>query len=369
MPYKVLIAAGSSGGHLLPAVSFAQALQKKTPCDVHFLLSRLKNWEIPPSLASFSVHWTGSFAFPQVLSLNSLLFPLKFILNSMRILQALLKENPDLVVGFGGYVSFPAVVLARLLGRPTLIHEQNRTFGKANRVLARFAKKVAVSFPLNGKRNVSETKFVVTGNLLRSALTQKAEKSLYVLPAKTDKLNVLLVGGSQGAKRLNLIFVEALKGLKEEELSQYRIQHVTGNLNHAEVVSLYQNIPGTLEREIIPFTNKIEELYLRSHWVIARSGAGSIFELMAFGRPSLLVPYPYAASHQLDNARFLEEKGACEVVEERDLSPEILRSYLRSLRQDPEKLKRFAENAKNSRVLNGAEALASLALSLMESRN
>ena len=365
-PYKVLIATGSSGGHLLPAMTFADSLRERAPCQIHFLLRRPRNWAVPAALRTFRIHWTGGFALPRELSLETVLFPFKFLVNFFQVMGVLLVERPDLVVGFGGYVSFPAVLLGRLFGSRTLIHEQNRVFGKANRILSRITDRVALSFPIKGEKS---SRFEVTGNILRPAIVKKCEKALYLPPVPTDKFNILLLGGSQGAKHLNFIFLEALKGLGEDELSQFRIKHITGDLNHFEMAKAYKAFPALLEREVIPFTDTIDDCYLWSHWVLARAGAWTVFELMAFGRPSLLVPYPHADSHQIENARFLEEGGGCEVMEESRLSPELLRDALRSLKRSPEKFKRLAENAKKMRILDASAEVSRLALSLLASRN
>jgi len=364
---KILIATGSSGGHLLPALTFAEVLEREAPCEIHFLLSRPRNWETPEALKSYQVHWTGSFAFPREFSLGAMLFPFKFLGSFFQVVGTLLRERPALVVGFGGYVSFPVVLVGRLMGSRTLIHEQNRVFGKANRILSRFADRVALSFPpQNGKR---DTRFVPTGNILRPSIVKNCENALYNFPSSADKLNILLLGGSQGAQRLNRIFLEALKGLEDGELSQMRVRHITGKLNHSEVARGYESLPACLEREVIPFTEKIDDCFLWSHWVVSRSGAGTVFELMAFGRPSLLVPYPHADSHQIENARFLEEAGAAELIEEDQLTPWILRQKIRSLRTSPEKFKRLAENAKKMRILDASDQVSRLALSLLSSRN
>jgi UDP-N-acetylglucosamine--N-acetylmuramyl-(pentapeptide) pyrophosphoryl-undecaprenol N-acetylglucosamine transferase len=363
---KILIACGSSGGHLLPALSFAEVLKERMPSEIHFLLARLRNWEAPAALKPFTVHWTGSFAWPRRFSKETLLFPYHFLKNQHLIWKVLRQECPELAVGFGGFVSFPAVLMAKLLGIPALIVEQNRIFGKANALLRFFADRVALSFPPQQKTSF---RYAVTGNPLRKNLIEKAKNALYLEPGPSDKLSVLIVGGSQGARSLNRTLVETLKNLSREELSRIRITHLTGALNYEEVSRLYAELPAVLERRVLAFSDRMGELYRESHFVVSRSGAGTVFELMAFARPSLLIPYPHAESHQLQNAKYLETAGAADVIEEKDLTPLKLQDYLADILRHPKKLKVMAERSRELRVLDASERITELALSLLKRQN
>ncbi len=353
----ILIATGSSGGHLFPALATAHRIQDTTDCQIRFILAPNPNWKVPRELEDFKIYRVKAFPLPSGISPRMILFTLRFIVNSFRIMFILLKEKPVLVMGFGSFLSFPAVCLAKAMRIPTIIHEQNAVFGKANKMLKGIADRVALSFP---ETELVNQKTVVTGNPLRNSLAKSAHDFLYFPPKKADKINILVLGGSQGSHFLNQIVAEAWKGLSAEEMTKFSIKHIAGTRHLEEVSSCYKSLPRELEYEILPFSDEMEKLYQWSHWVIARAGAGTIFELMAFGIPSLLIPYPYAGSHQLENAKFLESRGACEVVEEKDLTSEALTGLTGRLLKRPEILKSMSDNAKKNSILDSAGRLKNL---------
>jgi UDP-N-acetylglucosamine--N-acetylmuramyl-(pentapeptide) pyrophosphoryl-undecaprenol N-acetylglucosamine transferase len=360
---KVLIATGHTGGHLFPALCFAEQLGRDLPCEIRFLMTRPKHWETPRELGRFETFWMGSFALPRGFAPEWILFPFKLLWYSVRVFGWIIRWRPRLVVGFGSFSCFPAVVGASVLGIPSLLHEQNVVPGKATRFLAPLARRVALSFP-PGKE--MEKKFIVTGNPIREELIRQCENILYFPPRESDKLNVLVVGGSQGARRLNQIVWEAFRGMRPEELARYRLKHLTGTKGLEEVSRAWNALANIFEREVIGFTSAIGECLSWSHLVIARAGAGTVFELLAFARPSILVPYPHAEAHQAANARFLVSCGAAEMHEEAMLKPETLRERLRAFRAAPERLKVMAENAKNRRILDASRRLSHVAQELLE---
>jgi len=144
---NILIATGSSGGHLLPAISFAKVFENQTRSRISFLLSQPRSWEVPHELKPYDIFWVGSFPLPRRIDLSLLAFPFRLIANSIRIFKWIHQQKPDCVVGFGSFVSVPALLSAKLLGIPTLLHEQNFSFGKANKLISPLVDQVAMSFP------------------------------------------------------------------------------------------------------------------------------------------------------------------------------------------------------------------------------
>ena len=195
----IVIATGSSGGHLLPAISFAKVFENETRSRISFLLSQPRSWEVPSELTPYDIFWVGSFPLPRRLDLSLLTFPFRLSVNSIRIFKWIHQQKPDCVVGFGSFVSVPALLSAKLLGIPTLLHEQNFSFGKANKLISPLVDQVATSFPPRAAD--TNGRVVLTGNLLRKSVIEKARESSYVSVQEGDKLNILVVGGSQGSLR------------------------------------------------------------------------------------------------------------------------------------------------------------------------
>lgn len=363
---KILIATGSSGGHLFPALAYAEAMREGDGAEVQFLIAPYQTWKSPEALRAYKSHELSAFPLPRGLSLDWISFPFKLISNFFKIFAIVRRERPRLCVGFGSFVSFPLVLSAKILGIPVLIHEQNAVFGKANRLLRLIADRVALSFPLAQGQKRGNT--VLTGNPIRKTLVESAKRSLYFPPKESDKLNVLVVGGSQGSRKLNNIFIEALKGLSQVEMTRFRVLHLTGSSLFDEVSQEYRELPSELEREVTPFSDDMPRAYTFAHWVVARAGAGTVFELAAFARPSLLVPYPHAESHQIENAKFLGLQGAAEFVEERELEAHSLRNRMRFVRENPYILKTMSENAGKLSILDAEDKLRRLSLELITSR-
>jgi UDP-N-acetylglucosamine--N-acetylmuramyl-(pentapeptide) pyrophosphoryl-undecaprenol N-acetylglucosamine transferase len=159
--------------------------------------------------------------------------------------------------------------------------------------------------------------------------------------------------------------MDTMRSFSKEASARFRVKHITGIRDYEEVLKSYEALPQAPEHEVIGFTEDMAELYRWSHWVVARAGAGTVFELMAAGRPSLLVPYPYAESHQRENASYLEGLGGCEVIEEKDLDPEGLRHRMLGLKDRGDFLKSAGDKAKKNCILDGAGRLRKVVVDLV----
>jgi UDP-N-acetylglucosamine--N-acetylmuramyl-(pentapeptide) pyrophosphoryl-undecaprenol N-acetylglucosamine transferase len=269
---------------------------------------------------------------------TKLMLPLNLLRACRESARVLKRVQPDVVLGMGGYITFPAGVMTALTGRPLVLHEQNSVAGLANKVLAKLARRVLVAFPdtLPGAE--------WTGNPLRDELCHAQEpKARYA--SRTGPLRVLVVGGSLGAAALNECVPRALAQLAPEERP-----HVTHQAGAKHIEALRANYaqagfePGEALR-LVPFIDDMAAAYGDADLVICRSGAMTVAEVAAVGVAALFVPFPYAVDdHQSTNADFLASQSAAVLVQQRDLSPENLADWLRS--QTRETLADMAERAR-----------------------
>jgi len=336
---KVLIVAGGTGGHILPALVLAKEIKTRNIGQVLFVASSRK--QDCNMISGKGVDFT-TLPITALQSKNIfavLNFFMRLFIGTIKSAFVLLKFKPDAVVGFGGYVSGPIVLLAGISGARTIIHEQNVYPGKANRILARFVNKIAISFPeakdfLKG----FESKVVFSGNPLREGLKRNDR----VKPA--DSFNVLVIGGSQGAHRLNSIVPEAVSLIEKETRSMLSFTHIAGK-NDLEEVEIFYNKIG-IKNRVFSFTDHMARLYNECDFVISRAGAMTVSELLTLGIPAILVPYPYALGHQKLNAMVLEKIGSGILLEEKSLTSCVMRDAILKL-MDKNVLSDMAARAKN----------------------
>jgi UDP-N-acetylglucosamine--N-acetylmuramyl-(pentapeptide) pyrophosphoryl-undecaprenol N-acetylglucosamine transferase len=265
-------------------------------------------------------------------------------------IRALAGFRPHLVLGVGGYASAPVVTAARLMGIPTALHEQNRLPGMTNRMLARLADRVYLSFEASVQHFPAD-KCRITGNpVRRSFLTRTAESPTRVL----DRFTVLVVGGSQGAHRINLAVLEALEELPEPH--RYHFVHQTGQADVDRVERVYRQ--RGIQARVAPFFDEMATVTAEADVVLCRAGATTVAELTVLGKPAVFVPFPFAADdHQVRNAQSLVRAGAAEMILEKDLSGSGLAERLESLRGRPERLARMGERSKRLGRPDAAEAI------------
>lgn len=332
MMRQVCLTAGGTGGHLFPAVSVARHLQKNgiqvrlvTDARGASLLATVNDLDID----IVPVKRAGNSLFKKLIY---------FITLGWSILWScfyLVRVRPQLVVGFGGYPSFPLIVGSMILGRPLLLHEQNAFLGRVNRFAARFAKKIALSFP--DTENIplkDQGKCVLTGNPIRQEICTLYDTP-YVAPEKTGGIHLLIVGGSQGAARFSSLIPDAL-GLLPKDLTTRLHVHQQARQSLVELTKAkykHHKIKASIE----PFIHNMKEELAQAHFVIARGGASTIAEIMVAGRPALILPYPHAMdNHQFYNGKALEATGGGLCVPEKDATPELIaRKIIRFLTRPP----------------------------------
>ncbi len=340
----IVICGGHTGGHFFPAVSFGNQFLKSHPeVKIHILLSRLPSFSESVLAASqFKVHLIDFPSFSMKFSLKSVLFLIKYIFAFLRTFVLFMKLRPSLIAGFGSYSSIPGVLSGALLGVPIVLHEQNAVLGRANQFLIRWARVLAVSFPQTAHRS-SNTKMIHTGYPLRDEfLSHRGQEKGFSLQ---KKFRILVFGGSQGAKRLNDIFLNAICMIKAEEMNHLAVTHIVGNddINQIRNRYLALNISARVES----FSHNMSQDLSEADFVISRSGAGTIFELAALGKPSVLVPYPHAYAHQKLNADFLVNSGAAKMIKDEQLTPERLSREIEWAFHNRQQLTQMSKNIRN----------------------
>ncbi len=363
---KILIASGGSGGHIFPAVALAGALKSRGLSDIRFVgsdkaLDRrvfekegYRYWTLSDNKLPYKV----SFALVTVF--------VKLFFDLVKSLFIVISYRPDAVVGFGGYVSFPVILTASIFRIPRIAHEQNVVPGRANRLLFGFADRIAVTFDETRRflPGLESRKSVLTGNPIRREIFND-DRPLGIRRFGLDegKFTILVIGGSQGAHFLNRVFIKSLALFNERSRASLQVIHLTGVKDYEYVMQSYQRL-GPLEHRVHSFIDRIEEAYSASDMIVTRAGASAIFEAAFFGRPMILVPYPFALSHQAENARVFSERGAAIEIEERSLSPELFKETITRLLDNRDKLKSMSKEARRLSMPEAADRLADEVLAL-----
>ena len=348
---KICIACGGSAGHIFPGLTLAEELKRRYSNKVEILFVTSDN-----KLAQSILQESG-FSFytipprGQRFAFTSNLF--KSSLKSMKIIFSTL---PDCFIGFGSYVSGPPFVAASILGIPTIIHEQNAVMGKANRLMRHFATKITLSFPESLKSK--KTNIVVTGNPIREAAVRAYDKvsARDFLGISHNKFTILVMGGSQGSQTINSMVLEMFKDMRGELQDKMQVIHISGEKDYERVKGEYQTLD--ILYKLYPFFNEMGIIYSASDISISRAGASVIFELGIHKIPSILIPYPFAESHQVRNASFFARKGAAIMIEENELSKTSLYSAVVKLMEEENLKESMSERLAELVNTDAAEKLA-----------
>lgn len=318
-----LVMAGGTGGHIFPGLAVAEAL-REAGWRVHWLGApdSMESQLVPPRGFAFE---TVAFGGVRGKGLATLAFlPLKLLRAFWQSLQVVRRVQPDVVLGLGGYITFPGGMMASLWGKPLVLHEQNSVAGLANKVLAQVADRVFTAFP-----GVFKTGQWV-GNPLRQGFTQQASPAER-FAGRTGPLRVLVVGGSLGAKALNDIVPQALALMPEATRPQ--VIHQSGA---KQIEALRANYAAAgVQAELTPFIDDTATAFAQADLVICRAGASTVTELAAVGVAALFVPFPFAVDdHQTTNAQFLVAQGGGWLVPQAELTAQNLAERLTALSRD-----------------------------------
>jgi UDP-N-acetylglucosamine--N-acetylmuramyl-(pentapeptide) pyrophosphoryl-undecaprenol N-acetylglucosamine transferase len=336
---RVVLTTGGTGGHIFPALAVADEIRARHP-DAEILFVGSRNGREERMAASAGLRFVGLPA-RGVLGrgLKSVGAARWMLLSLIRCWSVYRSFKPELVVGFGSYAGFVPVLLAHWKEIPTAVHVQNIQPGMTNRVLGKRVRKVFISYS-EAQRFFDSTKTVLTGNPVRRSLIELRRSGSG--RRNPDRGRVLVFGGSQGAVAINDAVLRNLSGLLSQSVE---LLHQTGESDYERVLQEYRE-RGADTSMVRPFIEDIASAYDWSDLVICRAGASTVAELTAVGKPSILVPFPYAVQqHQLTNARFLEKAGAAVVVEQSYLEEINLARLVGDLIGVPEKLKEMRSRA------------------------
>lgn len=352
---------GGTGGHIYPALAIAKGMVSADPKTEILYVGTDTGMEaklVPDAGLEFaSVPGQG---LPRKISVETLKVGVKSVKALWETKQILKKFKPDLVVGTGGYVSGPVVLTAALFGIPTLLHEQNALPGITNKILARFVRKVMVTFPESIAHFGIEKKLILTGLPVRPEINQVTrQEGALRLGLNPERLTLLITGGSRGARSINQAMLKVLKELSTHP--EVQVVWATGSATHKETLKGLKEAGIQWKREnwkVIEYLNDMPAALACADLWIGRAGAASLAELMVAGKPSILIPYPYAAeNHQEYNARALEQAGAAYVILDRELTGETLWTTIQELTGQASKLQEMAAKAKK---LGQPEALSKI---------
>lgn len=329
---RVLIAAGGTGGHIYPGIAVAKEILRRHPdSEVQFVGTArgLENKLVPQAGFELSIIDSGGL---KNVAIAARARGLLVLPKSLRQARALLKSfQPDIVIGAGGYVSGPVLLAAALRKLPTLVMESNALPGWTNRVLARFIDKAAVSF--EAALPFFRGKGVVTGNPVRREFFEIPDKQ-----SDPTRLAVLIFGGSQGAHAINEAMVAALP-LMGEVKNKLRVTHQTGEGDYAKTVSGYVSEGWSEQANVRKYIDDMVTAFAEVNLVVCRAGATTTAELIAAGKASLMIPFPFAADdHQRKNAEAMESAGAANMILQQNLSPQRLAEEIKRLANDPERV-------------------------------
>jgi UDP-N-acetylglucosamine--N-acetylmuramyl-(pentapeptide) pyrophosphoryl-undecaprenol N-acetylglucosamine transferase len=363
---RILIMAGGTGGHVFPALAVARFFHDHGSAISWLGTKKGIESRIIPQEEYIDLHYLTVSGLRGQGVKRLLAAPFKLILACWQAANTLRHVKPDLVLGMGGFASGPGGLMAWLMGYPLVIHEQNAIPGFTNRVLSKFARVVLQAFP-GTFTGMSVGKFRVTGNPVRKEIEMldKPEER-FSLRAAQKEINILVLGGSQGAQALNELVPQALAEITktcsgcEQSIN---IWHQAGRNKDQATVSLYEQL--SVEAKVEPFINDMENAYRWADLVIARSGALTVSEIQQAGIGAFFIPYPAAVDdHQTQNAQFLQKEGAAVVVAQKELDIQKLTDLLTPL-LDRKKLETMAQAAKNSAPANATETVVNACLEVI----
>lgn len=338
---KVIITAGGTGGHIYPAISIINKIKENEP-NSEFLYIGTHNRMEKDIVPKYNIEYVGLEIYGLTKDILKDIKNVFLITKAYKKCKKIIKEfKPDIVIGVGGYVTYPVILAAKKLKIKTFIHEQNSIPGKSNRALEKIVDAIGVSFPDSRKYFKNENKVYYTGNpCSENALNiEPISKSKYGI--KSYKKLVLIVSGSLGSNVINEKMKEFLNNVNDKN---YEVLYVTGK-NYFEEFNKNKFSDNV---HIVPFVENMSGLLKNVDVIISRAGASSLSEIIALTVPSIIIPSPYVANnHQYYNALSLKENNACIMIEEKDLNKDILiesidkclnEEYSKTLKNNMEKL-------------------------------
>ena len=339
-----LVMAGGTGGHIFPGLALAEALRAKG-WRVHWLgvPGSMEERLVPPRGFAFeAVQFSGV----RGKGLTTLVqLPGRLLRAFWQSWQAVRRVQPDVVIGLGGYVTFPGGLMGVLAGKPLVLHEQNSVAGMANKVLARVATRIFSAYP----HALPKAEWV--GNPLRAEFLQQPAPAQR-FAGRTGPLKLLVLGGSLGAQGLNDVVPQALALMPADQRPQ--VLHQSGSLHIEALRALYARLG--VQGQLTPFIDGTAQAMADADLLVCRAGASTVTEIAAVGAAAVFVPFPHAVDdHQTHNARFLVEAGAAVLVQQRDLTPESLQEII--MKSERTMLMQQAQSAKKMQKIEAVNQM------------
>jgi len=352
---RLIIAGGGTGGHIFSAIAIAEEFSDRSANNSVLFVGNKSGIEgrILPE-EGWPVRFVRSGGVKGKGIIGTMRGLIEMTIGAFQSIGIIRSFRPELILGVGGYVSAPVVVAGRLLGRKTVIHEQNFVPGLTNRLLGKVVNRVFLTYP-ESSGFFSRSKVEVTGNPVRRAILSSV-KGLDADKKAGDIFTVLVFGGSRGARRINDAAVGAFCGVAKNSIGNLKIIHQTGG-DDCEPVKRRYDAAG-VDAEVSVFIADMAAAYNAADLVISRAGATSIAEIQAAGKPSILVPYPFAADdHQRLNAMALVKEGAARMIADSDLTPETMIRGIEYFYSDRKRLLEMGRSARKMARVDAAESI------------
>ena len=348
---RIIISGGGTAGHIFPALSIAEELDNSNlDYDILFVgaKNRMEMKKVP--LGGYKIKGLWIDGIQRRFSLRNLIFPIKLLLSIIHSFFIIVNFRPKCVIGTGGFASGPILFVAAMLGVPTLIHEQNSFPGITNRLLAKVVDKICVSY-YGMEKFFPIKKIIKTGNPIRKQLLKDCsiKEAETFFSFNNKKKTILIIGGSLGADPINKLVEK-----KINYFSNYQVIWQTGNKNHQKYKQLSSNLNNIL---VVDFIDRMDLAYALADVVVSRAGAIAITEICFLQKASILIPSPYVSdNHQMKNAKKLEDKEACLIIEEKDLENNFISTLDKYLNNTNYRLT-IAQNAKKLSIRDSSKKI------------
>ncbi len=350
---KIIVSAGGTGGHIYPALAIIKKIQEKEPNSEVIYIgthNRMEKDIVPKLGIKYEELEIYGMSKTKMLRNFKNIFLIK---KANQKCSEIMKEfKPDIVIGVGGYVTYPVIKMAKKLGIPTFIHEQNSIPGKSNIWLSKIVDLIGISFRNSKEHFINAKKIIYTGNPCGDNALSIPKQNKEQLGFKKDKRLIIIVAGSLGSSTLNEKFKSFLKVVSDED---YQVLYITGKSYYDSFVE-NETFPNNVK--VIPFLDNLAGLMKDADLIISRAGASTISEILALKIPSILIPSPYVANnHQYYNALDLKNMEVSELIEEKKLSVEVLQIAINEIMNNKEKYQRIKSNLEKVSVKASSEII------------
>jgi len=353
--YKIIIAGGGTGGHIFPAIAIANALKQQQP-DIELLFvgakGKMEMERVPQ--AGYNIKGIDIAGFNRSSLIKNIGLPFKLVKSFLHVRKIIKQFKPDAVVGVGGYSSFPVLRSAQAKGIPTFIHESNSFAGKSNMMLGKKATKIFVATEGMEKFFPAE-KIMITGNPVRKSIARSTitrEEALRYFDLDPNKTTVLAMGGSLGARSINEVIAQHIEELRSLEL---QLIWQTGKATAKQYIDRGKNYSAVWVSE---FITDMDKAYAAADVAVSRAGAMSVAELCVAKKPTVFVPYPFAAEdHQTVNAKYLVDRDAAMMVKDEKAGTKLF-SAITTLAKDEALREKFKNNIAKYAITNADEVIA-----------